>query len=71
MTPHAGELARLLEIESAEVEAHRLTHAREAAAASSGAIIVLKGDDTIVAEPERTGRDQPRRQLGAGHRRHR
>jgi len=51
LTPHAGELARLLDTDSATVGAHRLRHAREAAA-RSGAILVLKGDDTIVAEPE-------------------
>jgi NAD(P)H-hydrate epimerase len=51
LTPHAGELARLLELESRTVEARRLEHAREAAR-RSGAIVVLKGDDTIVAEPE-------------------
>ncbi len=50
ITPHAGELARLLERESAEVEAHRLACAREAAARAD-AIVVLKGDDTIVADP--------------------
>jgi len=50
MTPHAGELGRLLEIESAAVEARRLHHAREAARAAQ-AIVVLKGDDTLVAEP--------------------
>jgi NAD(P)H-hydrate epimerase len=51
MTPHAGELARLLETDSADVEAHRLARARDAAA-RSGAIVVLKGDDTVVAEPD-------------------
>ena len=51
ITPHAGELARLLEIESSAVGARRLESARRAAA-ESGAIVVLKGDDTIVAEPE-------------------
>jgi NAD(P)H-hydrate epimerase len=51
LTPHGGELARLLETESAEVNARRLHHAREAARAS-GAIVVLKGDDTLVAEPD-------------------
>ncbi|WP_445149399.1 NAD(P)H-hydrate dehydratase [Baekduia sp. Peel2402] len=51
LTPHAGELARLLDTDSAAVGAHRLHHAREAAR-RSGAILVLKGDDTIVAEPE-------------------
>ena len=50
LTPHAGELARLLGIESAAVEAQRLSHARDAAS-TSGAVVVLKGDDTIVAEP--------------------
>ncbi|HWI74833.1 MAG TPA: NAD(P)H-hydrate dehydratase, partial [Baekduia sp.] len=51
LTPHAGELARLLDRDSETVEARRLEHAREAAR-RSGAIVVLKGDDTIVAEPE-------------------
>jgi NAD(P)H-hydrate epimerase len=51
LTPHAGELARLLEVESSAVAARRLEHARRAAA-ESGAIVVLKGDDTIVASPE-------------------
>ena len=48
LTPHAGELARLLETESASVDAHRLASAREAAERSV-AIVVLKGDDSIVA----------------------
>jgi ADP-dependent NAD(P)H-hydrate dehydratase / NAD(P)H-hydrate epimerase len=51
LTPHAGELGRLLEVESAEVEKRRLDHAREAAAAAQ-AIVVLKGDDTLVARPD-------------------
>jgi len=50
LTPHAGELARLLDVESAEVGRRRLYHAREAAE-RSGAIVVLKGDDTLVVEP--------------------
>jgi NAD(P)H-hydrate epimerase len=50
LTPHAGELGRLLEIESGVVSARRLEHAR-AAAERTGAIVVLKGDDTIVACP--------------------
>jgi ADP-dependent NAD(P)H-hydrate dehydratase / NAD(P)H-hydrate epimerase len=52
LTPHAGELGRLLVRDSDEIEAHRLAAAREAAAAS-GAVVVLKGDDTIVADGER------------------
>jgi hydroxyethylthiazole kinase-like uncharacterized protein yjeF len=51
LTPHAGELGRLLERPSAEINARRLASAREAASVS-GAIIVLKGDDTIVCGPE-------------------
>lgn len=55
LTPHAGELARLLDTDSKTVERHRLEHARRAAR-TSGAIVVLKGDDTIVAAPDgRTG----------------
>ncbi|HET9105407.1 MAG TPA: NAD(P)H-hydrate dehydratase [Solirubrobacteraceae bacterium] len=50
LTPHAGELARLLEIDSEAVASARLSRVREAAA-RSGAIVVLKGDDTIIAEP--------------------
>jgi hydroxyethylthiazole kinase-like uncharacterized protein yjeF len=52
LTPHAGELGRLLERPSEEVAAHRLAAAREAALAA-GAIVVLKGDDTIVVDGRR------------------
>jgi NAD(P)H-hydrate epimerase len=50
LTPHAGELARLVGTESREVSARRLAHAH-AAAKRSGATVVLKGDDTLVVEP--------------------
>jgi hydroxyethylthiazole kinase-like uncharacterized protein yjeF len=50
LTPHAGELGRLLEMESAEIERERLRHVREAAVLS-GAVVVLKGDDTLIADP--------------------
>jgi NAD(P)H-hydrate epimerase len=50
LTPHAGELARLLETDSGDVSAHRLAMARGAAERSQS-IVVLKGDDTIIAEP--------------------
>jgi NAD(P)H-hydrate epimerase len=50
LTPHEGELGRLLDVDSAEVKARRLHHARAAARAAK-AIVVLKGDDTLVAEP--------------------
>ncbi len=54
LTPHAGELGRLLERDSGEIGAHRLAAAREAARAA-GAVVVLKGDDTIVTDGERVG----------------
>ncbi|MGD9697257.1 MAG: NAD(P)H-hydrate dehydratase [Thermoleophilia bacterium] len=50
ITPHAGEAARLLGVDRAEVEAARLASASELAA-RSGAVVVLKGPGTIVATP--------------------
>jgi ADP-dependent NAD(P)H-hydrate dehydratase / NAD(P)H-hydrate epimerase len=50
LTPHEGELGRLVERPSDDIAAHRLAAAREAAE-RSGAIVLLKGDDTIVALP--------------------
>jgi ADP-dependent NAD(P)H-hydrate dehydratase / NAD(P)H-hydrate epimerase len=50
LTPHEGEMARLLGAESAWVREHRLEAVRKAAAAS-GCVVLLKGADTLVAEP--------------------
>jgi NAD(P)H-hydrate epimerase len=50
LTPHPGELARLLGSSVAEIQADRLANAR-AAARVTGAIVVLKGAQTLVAEP--------------------
>ena len=52
LTPHTGELARLLARESAWVDANRL-EAAEGAADDVGAVVLLKGGDTIVAAPGR------------------
>jgi NAD(P)H-hydrate epimerase len=52
LTPHAGELGRLLERDSGEIAAHRLAAARKAARVA-GAVVVLKGDDTIVTDGAR------------------
>jgi hydroxyethylthiazole kinase-like uncharacterized protein yjeF len=52
LTPHAGELGRLLGRSSEEISARRLASAREAALVT-GAVVVLKGDDTIVSDGER------------------
>lgn len=48
MTPHPGEAARLLGIGAAEVQADRVTAARELRARFGG-IVVLKGHHTLVA----------------------
>jgi NAD(P)H-hydrate epimerase len=50
LTPHDGELGRLLGIESAQVGEHRIEHARKVAQ-DANAIVVLKGDDTLVVPP--------------------
>ena len=51
LTPHAGELARLLGSDSKAVGARRLASARQAAT-EANAIVVLKGDDTLVTDPD-------------------
>jgi hydroxyethylthiazole kinase-like uncharacterized protein yjeF len=50
ITPHAGELARLLGTDPASVEASRFEHARRAAA-QLGVTVLLKGSTTIIAPP--------------------
>jgi ADP-dependent NAD(P)H-hydrate dehydratase / NAD(P)H-hydrate epimerase len=55
LTPHGGELARLLGVDGEVVRARRLACAREAARRAN-AIVVLKGDDTLVVEPGDDGR---------------
>ncbi len=50
LTPHPGEMARLLGSSTAEVQADRVAASRRAAA-ESGAVVVLKGHRTLVADP--------------------
>jgi NAD(P)H-hydrate epimerase len=52
LTPHAGELGRLLGRDSAWVTARRLK-AAQAGADDVGAVVLLKGADTLVAAPGR------------------
>ena len=51
ITPHAGELARLLNANHADIEAQRLAYARRAAA-DLGVTVLLKGSTTVVATPD-------------------
>ncbi|HZO11604.1 MAG TPA: NAD(P)H-hydrate dehydratase [Polyangiaceae bacterium] len=51
LTPHSGELARLLGVTSRDIEADRFAAAREAAK-RTGQVIVLKGRHTLVASSE-------------------
>ena len=50
LTPHPLEAARLLYVKAADVQANRLSAARELAA-ETGAVVVLKGSGSIVATP--------------------
>jgi NAD(P)H-hydrate epimerase len=50
LTPHTGELSRLLGADAREVDAHRLDAVRRAAS-TFGAVVLLKGADTLVASP--------------------
>ncbi|HTU16393.1 MAG TPA: NAD(P)H-hydrate dehydratase [Solirubrobacterales bacterium] len=52
LTPHAGEMGRLIGLTASEVTAHRLRSALTLARGTGG-IAVLKGDDTIVTDGER------------------
>jgi NAD(P)H-hydrate epimerase len=57
LTPHPGEMARLLDVSTKEVQADREALARRAAR-EWGAVVVLKGAGTVVAAPDgRTATD--------------
>ncbi|HEY2076614.1 MAG TPA: ADP/ATP-dependent (S)-NAD(P)H-hydrate dehydratase, partial [Streptosporangiaceae bacterium] len=51
ITPHAGELARLLSADRADIETRRLHYVR-AAAAELGVTVLLKGSTTVIASPD-------------------
>jgi NAD(P)H-hydrate epimerase len=51
ITPHPGEMARLLGRETSAVNANRIETAREAARVCN-CIVVLKGHQTLIADPE-------------------
>jgi hydroxyethylthiazole kinase-like uncharacterized protein yjeF len=51
ITPHAGELARLLKADRADIEARRL-HYVTTAARELGVTVLLKGSTTVIATPD-------------------
>jgi hydroxyethylthiazole kinase-like uncharacterized protein yjeF len=51
LTPHSGELARLLDVETAWVDAHRLEAAHRAVERFR-CVVLVKGSETIIAAPE-------------------
>ncbi|RLV50688.1 NAD(P)H-hydrate dehydratase [Nocardioides mangrovicus] len=51
LTPHAGELARLLDVERTEVEANQLEYAKRAAG-ELWCVVALKGRRTLVVAPD-------------------
>ncbi len=53
LTPHTGEVSRLLGISAAEIEQDRIGWAQRAAQAGMG-VVVLKGARTVVASADRT-----------------
>lgn len=58
LTPHAGEFARLMDTERADVEADRLAWVARAVA-DLGVTVLLKGTTTIVADPSGEVRVNP------------
>lgn len=58
ITPHPGELARLLGSSTSEIASDRIAAAR-AAAAKARAVVVLKGHQTLVATPDGEVRVNP------------
>jgi len=50
LTPHAGELARLLGADRADIESRRLRYATQAAA-ELGCTVLLKGSTTVIGSP--------------------
>ena len=51
LTPHPGEMARLVDTDTASVQRNRLETARKVAA-QTGAFVVLKGQRSLVAAPD-------------------
>lgn len=52
LTPHPGEMARLCQVSTKEIQANRLSYAADLAQ-KSGAWVVLKGNKTVIAAPNK------------------
>lgn len=65
LTPHAGEMAQLLEMERDAVEADPLAAARRAAE-TFRAVVALKGAETVIAAPEGAALRYARGGVGLG-----
>jgi ADP-dependent NAD(P)H-hydrate dehydratase / NAD(P)H-hydrate epimerase len=51
LTPHVGEFSRLTGVKARDLDADRPTHVR-ALAAQTGAVALLKGNRTVIADPD-------------------
>ncbi|MDR1003263.1 MAG: NAD(P)H-hydrate dehydratase [Oscillospiraceae bacterium] len=54
ITPHPGEMSRLCEADTADIQKRRLASAREFAEKHENVTVVLKGANTIIADKEHT-----------------
>ena len=70
ITPHPGEMARLVGVSIADVQANRIQVASDFATAHQ-VYVVLKGHRTVIATPEGRVFINPDRQSGHGNGRHR
>ena len=53
LTPHPGEMARLMECSVSDVQSHRIDIAQKFAS-ENGVVLVLKGAPTVIADPQGT-----------------
>ena len=71
ITPHPGEMARLVGMSVDEVQANRLEHRARTSRPAHRVYVVLKGHRTLIADAGREGVRQSHRQCRNGDRRHR